>query len=181
MVRDHGCRQDASLDDGHLARDFHSDIPEDLIVLVVQDLEAVLDCVGSGRGVLGRELDHVGSLNLVKLLLAALTGDHLADLHGQDDCLADLDAGQHGEAQGAVVGLLEVRDEVDLFLLGRASQADGCLWALEGLRFGRVLGQAHDLERAIRLFAVGGRDAHLLEDAFDLDPVQRRTCSTKII
>lgn len=82
MVRDHRCRQDASLDDGHLTRDLHADIPEDLIVVVVQDLEAVLDGVGSGGRVLGCELDHVGGLSLVELLLAALTRDHLADLHG---------------------------------------------------------------------------------------------------
>lgn len=60
-------------------------------------------------------------------------------------------------------------------------RVDRCLWALEGFLVGRVLGQAHDLERTVRLFAVGGRDAQLLEDALDLDPVQRRGGSSKII
>lgn len=62
-----------TIDHGHLFGNLHAKVFDVLVLLVVQDLEAILDLVGADMRRLTCKFDHISSLLLVQLLDVALT------------------------------------------------------------------------------------------------------------
>lgn len=113
------------INNGHLVRDPHAKSLQELTVLVVQQLEALLGLVCSRSGFHCREPDHLGSLDVVQLLAVSLTFDNGAQLKWKGHSTYNQAVGSRIQ-QSAAVGLVKVRDDISF------SSSDSSTWLDDG-------------------------------------------------
>jgi len=180
MVLDSRRGKNSTLDGYHLWRNLDAKVFQILVIVVTQDLKALLDNVGSDMRRLASELDHVCGLPFVQLLWAPLALDDRAEFQWKHSHLAGHDTRQHRKLEPDVVGVFEV-------VLNRSLDLSRCIVAiflngeLERSLRSRIRCEFGDLECTAGLRAMPSGDSETSNRFFDFLPVDWRCRATEII